>query len=104
MSDFRKGVISVLCLSLIAVPHAGAQTPVAPARKAAKGATAARAFDPDKMINLKKMKPRGTWEEVTWPVTLDLSDRARIALEGALTLNPDPAHHYIYAAGFGFRG
>src|SRR6202171_6861945 len=65
---------------------------------------AAGPFDPDKMISLEKMKPRGTWEEVTWPDTLDLSDRARIALEGALTLNPDPAHHYIYAAGFGFQG
>ena len=54
---------------------------------------AAQPFDPDTMIDLEKTKPRGTWEEVTWPDTLDLSDRARIALEGALTLNPDPAHH-----------
>lgn len=65
---------------------------------------AAGPFDPDTLIDLQKMKPKGTWEDVTWPDTLDLSDRARIALEGALTLNPDPAHHYIYAAGFGFQG
>src|SRR5262245_42566550 len=65
---------------------------------------AARPFAHDKMINLEKMKPSGPCEEVTWPRTLYHSDRARIALAGALTLIPDPAHHYICAAGFGFRG
>ncbi len=49
---------------------------------------AAGPFDPDEMIDLETMKPKGAWEEVNWPDTLDLSDRARIAL----------------AAGFGFQG
>src|SRR5262245_50268721 len=70
----------------------------------ALSAIAGPPFDPDELINVEKMRLRGTWEEFSLPDTLDLSDRARIALEGALTHNPDPAHHYIYSAGFGFQG
>src|SRR5262245_32605896 len=48
-------------------------------------------FDPDKMIDKEKVKPKGIWEEVTLPDTLDLAARAEIALN-VLTgdLDSDP--------------
>src|SRR5260221_4270701 len=51
---------------------------------------AAGPFDPNQMIDLKKTRPKGTWEEVTWPDTLDLAARAELSLN-VLTRNSDAA-------------
>src|SRR5258708_13599664 len=63
---------------------------------AAADAADAGLFDPNQMIDLEKMHPKGTWEEVTWPDTLDLAARAELSLNG-LTRNsnahpPDSAY------------
>src|SRR5262249_32651353 len=41
-------------------------------------------IDPAKLIDPATMKPQGSWQEVTWPATLDLAERAELALN-ALT-------------------
>src|SRR5258708_37997504 len=55
---------------------------------AAADAADAGPFDPNQMIDLEKMQPKGTWEEVTWPDTLDLAARAELSLN-VLTRNSD---------------
>jgi len=50
----------------------------------------AGSFDPNQMIALEKMRPTGTWQEVTWPDTLDLAARAELSLN-VLTRNSDAA-------------
>src|SRR4051794_6012890 len=64
------------------------------------GAALAGPLDPAKIIDREKMKPRGEWEEVTVPDTLDLAERAQLSLN-YLTGNtvPEKGHalyHILY--------
>src|SRR5437867_8852410 len=63
---------------------------------------AAGQFDPNQMIDLEKMRPKGTWEEVTWPDTLDLAARAELSLN-VLTRNSDAASTDSVYQTFNFR-
>jgi len=58
-------------------------------------------LDPRKVLDKESMKIRGTWEEVDWPDTLDLADRADYAMH-ILTENFDPTCAYSNYAGFRF--
>jgi hypothetical protein len=49
------------------------------------------------------VRPRGTWETVTWPDTLDLAERGRLGVQ-ALTGNLDPANAYAPYSFFNFQG
>lgn len=48
------------------------------------------------------VQPRGTWELVNWPDTLDLSERGRFGVR-ALTGNLDPANSYAPYSYFNFQ-
>src|SRR5262245_20038133 len=44
-----------------------------------------------------KMKPQGSWQEVTWPTTLDLAERAELSLN-VLTHATDETSDSVYSA------
>jgi len=48
------------------------------------------------------VRPKGTWESVEWPDTLDLSERGRFGVQ-ALTGNLDPANSYAPYSYFNFQ-
>ena len=48
------------------------------------------------------VRPKGTWESVDWPNTLDLSERGRFGIQ-ALTGNLDPANSYAPYSYFNFQ-
>jgi hypothetical protein len=49
------------------------------------------------------VRPKGTWETVEWPDTLDLAERGRLGVQ-ALTGNLDPANAYAPYSYFNFQG
>src|SRR5690348_4168714 len=49
------------------------------------------------------VRPKGTWEEVEWPNTLDLAERGRLGVQ-ALTGNLDPANAFAPYSYFNFQG
>jgi hypothetical protein len=49
------------------------------------------------------VRPKGTWETVKWPDTLDLAERGRLGVQ-ALTGNLDPANAYAPYSYFNFQG
>src|SRR6266581_367384 len=53
------------------------------------------AFDRKALIDSYSahVRPKGTWEWVDWPNTLDLAERGRLGVQ-ALTGNLDPANSY----------
>jgi len=51
--------------------------------------------DPAKLVDPARMKPHGSWQEVTWPATLDLAERAELSLN-ALTGAIDAASDSVY--------
>src|SRR6516164_7858798 len=57
----------------------------------------AKPIDSAKLIDPAKMKPQGSWQEVTWPATLDLAERAELALN-VLTRATDTASDSIYSS------
>ena len=63
-----------------------------------------RFFDlnPNSVTGLEKMRPRGVWENVTVPDTLDLADRATLAINGLIG-DVDPDHFYGVYQGFNFN-
>src|SRR5689334_7461528 len=54
-------------------------------------------IDPAKHLDLAKMKPRGSWQEVTWPATLDLAERAELSLN-VLTHATDATSESVYSS------
>src|SRR5438445_13821719 len=54
-------------------------------------------INPAKLINQAKMKPQGSWQEVTWPATLDLAERAELSLN-VLTHATDAASDSVYSS------
>src|SRR6516164_8157617 len=50
-----------------------------------------------------RVRPKGSWETVEWPDTLDLAERGRLGVQ-ALTGNLDPANAYAPYSFFNFRG
>src|SRR5690349_218908 len=48
------------------------------------------------------VRPKGTWESVEWPNTLDLAERGRFGV-GALTGNLDPANSFAPYSYFNFQ-
>ncbi|HEV8067581.1 MAG TPA: hypothetical protein VGP76_07580 [Planctomycetaceae bacterium] len=63
------------------------------------------AFDRQALVNSYSahVRPKGTWESVDWPDTLDLSERGRLGVQ-ALTGNLDPANSYAPYSYFNFQG
>lgn len=57
----------------------------------------AEPIDPAKLIDPAKMKPQGSWQEVTWPATLDLAERAELSLNGLIHAT-DAASDSVYAS------
>lgn len=57
----------------------------------------AEPIDPAQLIDPAKMKPQGSWQEVTWPATLDLAERAERSLN-VLTQAIDAASDSVYAS------
>jgi hypothetical protein len=57
----------------------------------------AEPIDPARLIDPAKMKPQGSWQEVTWPATLDLAERAELSLN-ELTRATDAASDSVYAS------
>ena len=49
------------------------------------------------------VRPKGIWETVEWPDTLDLAERGRLGVQ-ALTGNLDPANAYAPYSYFNFQG
>src|SRR6202140_1633487 len=62
------------------------------------------AFDRQALINSfsAHVRPKGTWESVDWPNTLDLSERGALGVQ-ALTGNLDPANSYAPYSYFNFQ-
>src|SRR5262245_20938271 len=60
-------------------------------------ATGVDPIDPAKLIDLAKMKPQGSWEELTWPATLDLAERAKLSLN-VLTRATDATSDSVYSS------
>src|SRR4051794_20097102 len=54
-------------------------------------------IDPARLIDPATMKPRGSWQEVTWPATLDLAERAELSLN-ILTRATDATSDSVYAS------
>src|SRR5215472_18653327 len=57
----------------------------------------AEPIDPAKLIDPAKMKPQGSWQEVTWPATLDLAERAELSLN-VLTQASDATSDSAYSS------
>lgn len=68
---------------------AGLMGPILPA--------GAEPIDPAKLIDPGKMKPQGSWQEVTWPATLDLAERAELSLN-VLTQAIDATSDSVYSS------
>lgn len=68
----------------------------------APGGTRHLVADPQAMLNLGSMKPRGIWYQVRVPDTLDLADRAGLAINGLIG-DVDPDHFYGVYQGFKFN-
>jgi len=83
---------SLLLVSLIAAGQSIQSKPIAKAL----------APNPEVVTSLEKMTPRGTWEEVTMPATLDLADRATLAINGLIG-DVDPKNFYGVYQGFYFN-
>jgi hypothetical protein len=60
------------------------------------------AMDPDQLVNLEAMKPRGTWYVATVPDTLDLASRAELAINGLIG-DVNPEGFYGVYQGFKFN-
>src|SRR5215470_16175972 len=58
---------------------------------------AAEPIDPAKLIDTARMKPQGSWQEVTWPATLDLAERAELSLN-VLTQAIEAASDSVHAS------
>ena len=61
-------------------------------------------FDRESLIHSYSahVRPKGTWESVDWPNTLDLSERGRFGVQ-ALTGNLDPANSFAPYSYFNFQ-
>jgi hypothetical protein len=59
-------------------------------------------LDPNYVLNLETMKPRGTWYEASVPDTLDLAARAELAINGLIG-DVDPNRFYGVYQGFKFN-
>src|SRR5579872_1117439 len=57
----------------------------------------AEPIDPARLIDPAKMEPQGSWQEVTWPATLDLAERAELALN-VLTHAIDATSDSVYSS------
>src|SRR5262245_31951312 len=57
----------------------------------------AEPIDPARLIDPAKMKPQGSWQEMTWPATLDLAERAELSLN-ELTHATDATSDSVYAS------
>jgi hypothetical protein len=81
-----------------------------PATLAAQGSEGAAAKvsqpgfrpDPQAVLNPTSMVPRGTWREARVPDTLDLAERAALAINGLIG-DVDPQHFYGVYQGFKFN-
>src|SRR5260370_964451 len=57
----------------------------------------AEPIDPARLVDPPKMKPQGSWQEVTWPATLDLAERAERSLN-VLTRATDETSDSVYSS------
>src|SRR5262245_4043581 len=57
----------------------------------------AEPIDPAKLIDPARMKPQGSWQEVTWPATLDLAERAERSLN-VLTRATDATSDSVHSS------
>ena len=96
MKFSRCSVTSLLLLATF-VSH-GQTTPAAASPHPSKFS----GLNPDSLTNLEKMKPRGSWESVTVPATLDLAERADLAINGLIG-DVDVRNFYGVYQGFYFN-
>jgi len=67
-----------------------------------RASAASETYVAEDVLDIEKMKPRGSWYEATVPATLDLAERAKLSIN-VLTRNVEPDTYYGVYQSFTFN-